>query len=125
MQIFRRMCYVMIGVLLLAGCNLSMRQPTPPTAPNAPLISTLPPGANLPPLPTSSGPVTPVNPDCPATPPGWIPYTVEPGDSLGLLAEQTSSTIEELVAGNCLSNPDEIFVGQVIYLPRQPVISPQ
>jgi LysM repeat protein len=53
-----------------------------------------------------------------------MPYTVEPGDSMGLLAEQTSSTIQELVAGNCLNNADQIFVGQVLYLPRQPVISP-
>jgi hypothetical protein len=66
----------------------------------------------------------PVNPDCSATPPGWIPYTVEPGDSMGLLAEQTSSTIQELTLGNCLDNPDQLFVGQVIYLPRQPVIAP-
>jgi hypothetical protein len=43
---------------------------------------------------------------------------------MGLLADQTASTIEELVIGNCLDNPDQIFVGQVIYLPRQPVVSP-
>ena len=124
MRIIVSFCGVLVLSFVLAGCNLSMRQPTPATAPNAPLITTLPPDGNLPLLPTSIVPVTPVNPDCPATPLGWITYTVEPGDSLGLLAEQTSSTIDELVAGNCLSNPDELFVGQVIYLPRQPVVSP-
>ena len=31
---------------------------------------------------------------------------------------------KELAAGNCLDNPDQLFVGQVIYLPRQPVIAP-
>jgi hypothetical protein len=64
------------------------------------------------------------NPNCAATPSGWISYTVEPGDSMGLLADQTSSTIQELVTGNCLDNADQIFVGQVLYVPRQPVIGP-
>jgi hypothetical protein len=109
-------CLVVVS-LLLASCNLRMQQPTPTTAPNAPLITTLPPDTNVP-------PAVQINPDCPATPPDWITYTVETGDSLGLLADQTSSTIDELVQGNCLANPDELFVGQVIYLPRQPVISP-
>jgi len=96
-----------------------MQQPTPASPPNAPLITTLPPDTTAPTLASAS-----INPDCPATPPNWIAYTVESGDSLGLLAQQTSSTIDELVQGNCLSNPDELFVGQMIYLPRQPVVSP-
>jgi LysM domain-containing protein len=116
-------CLAFIG-LLLAGCNLRMQRPTPTTAPNSPLITTLEPNGDIPPpeFPVVQG--TPINPDCPATPSTWISYTVETGDSLGLLAEQTSSSIDELVAGNCLSNPDALFVGQVIYLPTQPVISP-
>jgi len=121
-------CVGLIG-LALAGCNLRLGQPTPV---GAPLITTLPPGIDTPPdlnIPPDSNfapvqPGTPINPDCPTTPSTWIVYTVETGDSLGLLAEQTSSSIDELVAGNCLANPDELFVGQVIYLPRQPVISP-
>ena len=116
-------CLAFMG-LLLAGCNLQMQRPTPTTPPNAPLITTLAPNGGIPPpaFPAVQG--TPINPGCPATPSTWITYTVEPGDSLGLLAEQTSSSIDELVAGNCLGNPDELFVGQLIYLPRQPVTSP-
>jgi hypothetical protein len=105
--------------LTLLACNLTRALPTPTPPP------TLPP--TPPPLEDEFQPSLTeesVNPDCPATPPGWIPYTVEPRDSMGLLAEQTSSTIQELVAGNCLDNADQIFVGQVLYLPRQPVISP-
>ena len=115
-------CLALVG-LLLAGCNLQRQRPTPTTAPNAPLITTLAPNGGIPPpeFPVVQG--TPINPDCPATPSTWIIYTVETGDSLGLLAEQTSSSIDELVAGNCLSNPDALFVGQVIYLPSQPVVS--
>jgi hypothetical protein len=116
--------------LILVGCNLRLGQPTPTPPGNVPLITTLPPDTlpdlNIPPS-SDFGPVTqgtPINPDCPLTPSTWITYTVESGDSLGLLAEQTSSSLDELVAGNCLTNPDSLFVGQVIYLPRQPVISP-
>jgi hypothetical protein len=107
-------------LLLLAsliGCNLTTATPTvaplPPTQPPLPVLTE----AVAPPL-------EPVNPNCAVTPAGWVEYTVEPGDSMGLLADQTASTIEELVIGNCLDNPDQIFVGQVIYLPRQPVVSP-
>jgi LysM domain-containing protein len=116
-------CLAFIG-MLLAGCHLQMQRPTPTTAPNAPLITTLAPNGGITPpeFPVAQG--TPINPDCPATPSTWIIYTVVTGDSLGLLAQQTSSSIDELVAGNCLSNPDELFVGQVIYLPSQPVVSP-
>jgi hypothetical protein len=115
---------VLIG-LALAGCNLRLGQPTPTGSANSPLITTLPPGGVI--DPPTAAPIiqgTPINPDCPATPSTWISYTVETGDSLGLLAEQTSSSVDELVAGNCMANPDSLFVGQVIYLPRQPVISP-
>ena len=115
--------------LILAGCNLRLGQPTPTPPVNAPLITTLSPDVlpdlNIPPssdfAPVTSG--TPINPDCPVTPSTWISYTVESGDSLGLLAEQTSSALDELATGNCLTNPDALFVGQVIYLPRQPVIA--
>jgi hypothetical protein len=110
---------LLIIMLMLLGCNLTARQPTTPTPPpTALLITTLPPASN------PAIPAEPINPDCPVTPFDWITYTIEPGDSLSLLAEQTTSTVDELVAGNCLNNADEIYVGQVIYLPRQPVVSP-
>jgi hypothetical protein len=116
MRIVARLLFMLF---VLMGCNLTARQPTTPTPPpTAPLITTLPPASN-PPVNAE-----PINPDCPTTPFDWITYTIEPGDSLSLLAEQTTSTIDELVAGNCLSNADEIYVGQVVYLPRQPVITP-
>lgn len=104
--------------LALVACNLSATPPTPTVAP-------IPTQAPLRVFPTlDATPLTNTLPDgqtC-LVPPGWSAYTVEPGDSLTLLADQTNSTIDELVAGNCLANPDQIDVGQVIYLPRQPVI---
>jgi hypothetical protein len=118
--LIRTTAKLVMMLLVMLGCNLTARQPTTPTPPpTTPLITTLPPDANL-----AQPPAEPINPNCPVTPFDWITYTIEPGDSLSLLAEQTSSSIDDLVAGNCMSNADEIFVGQVIYLPRQPVIVP-
>jgi LysM repeat protein len=51
---------------------------------------------------------------------GWIAYTVQTGDSISLLAERTGTTVQELIAANCLANADVINVGQVIYLPSAP-----
>lgn len=56
---------------------------------------------------------------CP-TPRTWITYRVQPGDTLLALAEQTSSTVDELAAGNCLLNPRALIVGEVINLPQTP-----
>ncbi len=113
-------------VLLVAGCNLSRRQPSTPVPPatatfTAPL--TLPTQDPANPFAATAIPAV-SNPNCPTTPPTWVQYTIEPGDSLGLLAEQTSSTIADLVAGNCMDNPDQIEVDQVIYLPTTPVVTP-
>ena len=113
----------LLVLAVCAACNLDPITPTPIPQP------TLPPPLVLPTDPAGSDPfaataVPAVNPNCPATPPNWISYTVEPGDSLGLLAMQTDSTVDELVQGNCLENPDQIEVGAVIFLPREPVIAP-
>lgn len=116
--------FLSLLALLVAGCNLQPITPTPTLAP--PTFEPLPPAADpiTDPLAATvlpNGGVSP-NPNCPTTPPGWITYIVEPGDSLGLLASQTESTVQELVDGNCLVNPDQIEVGSIIFLPRQPVI---
>lgn len=112
--------------VILTGCNLSRRQPATrapqPTATTmAPLTLSTPDPAN--PFGATAVPAV-VNPNCATTPPNWVPYTIEAGDSLGLLAQQTNSTISEIVAGNCMENPDQIEIDQVIYLPTTPVISP-
>lgn len=107
---------VIIGAV---GCTLRT-SPAPPTVfPTATFETILPPAEEFSPPPADA--VSP-NPDCPNTPSGWIQYTVETGDSLSLLAEQTSSTMDEIMAGNCLTDPNQIFVDQVIFLPRVPVL---
>jgi hypothetical protein len=127
-----RLGWIGLFALMLVACNLSTAPPTPTLAPATeiplffPSVTPLPglDGAN----PTTSFSLTPnapiegLNPNCPQ-PPGWVTYTVEPGDSMGLLAQQTDSSISELTQANCLDNPDQIYVGQVLYVPRTPVVS--
>ncbi len=115
----RQWRWLVLATLVLISCNLARGASTPTPPPFVP-PPTLEPVDALQPVTTQEA----ANPDCVATPLGWVPYTVEPGDSMGLLAEQTSSTVQELVVGNCLDNADQIFVGQVLYVPRQPVITP-
>ena len=118
----KKLCWL-VGMALVA-CNLSTAPPTPTVAPATQIPLFFP---SVTPIPNLSGatpnvPVEGANPNCPL-PPGWITYTVEPGDSMGLLAQQTDSSIPELTQANCLDNADQIFVGQVLYLPRTPVVS--
>lgn len=51
--------------------------------------------------------------DCP------IPntYRVQPGDALSAIAERFGTDVATLVELNHLANPDQIYVGQVLYLP--------
>lgn len=126
-----RALILLLLMLLLSACNLT-RSPavTNPRVTEIPLVLASPtfvfdpstvtltaPGAVTP----ITGPLEGVNPACPP-PPGWVPYTVEAGDSLGLLAAQTNSSLAELVAANCLTDPNQIYSGQVLYLPQAPVL---
>ncbi len=47
-------------------------------------------------------------------------YTVQPGDTLGAIADQYNTTVERLIELNTLTNADIIEVGQVINLPPAP-----
>ena len=138
-----RLAHLFIVVALLAlaamACNLSSTPPTPTSAPfpttePIPLFPTSDPALGNPAFaltPTidfaggttgGGGAVVGSDPNCIA-PQGWITYTVETGDSLGLLAMQTDSTVNELATSNCMTDPDSLYVGQVIYLPRVPVVT--
>ena len=76
--------------------------------------------------PTEPATATPL-PMRTATPCGpprnWFSYRIQPGDTLYSIAMATSSTVRELQLANCLSSPDRIRVGQIIYLPSQLVRS--
>lgn len=64
--------------------------------------------------------VAPATITCTAVPAGWQPYTVVAGDTLGALAILTFTSIADLTAANCITNPDLIYAGQVLYVPQTP-----
>lgn len=47
----------------------------------------------------------------------WQVYVVEDGDTLGSISLEADISIDELAAGNCLTDPDNIFSGQEILVP--------
>lgn len=50
-------------------------------------------------------------------------YVVQPGDTLWSLAERFGTTVDELIAGNGLRNPDLLFVGEVLVVPGPPAVA--
>ena len=109
---------LLLVALTFSACNLTRNQPTPTPFPATATFVPLQLPSDLTPI----GSPIPPNPNCATTPQGWIPYVIERGDSLGLLAQQTDSTIQDLVAGNCMDNADSLIEGTTIYVPKQPVI---
>lgn len=83
---------------------------TPSATPSATISPTVSATASL--TPTAS-PTT-----CVATPPpGWEIYRIQAGDSLFKLATNRGISLSLLLSVNCLTDPNFIVVGQVIYLP--------
>ncbi len=91
--------------------------PLPPT-----WTPTLPPTRTptLPPTWTPTLPPPPTN--CPP-PPGWLPYIVQPGDTLDGLALRVKKTSAEISQANCLAT-DGLLPGLVVYLPPVPTQTP-
>lgn len=121
--------YLLVALVLLVaaqGCTLSTSDDaTPPPG----FIRTLTPTYSLPtppftiptttPLPTQT--LTPEPTEFNCRPYTWWPvYLVQAGDTLSVIAALTGTTVQELVTGNCLLNPDAIYVGQPLYVPRLP-----
>jgi LysM repeat protein len=47
-------------------------------------------------------------------------YTVQPGDTLGALAERFGVSVDEIVAANNLTDPNNVLAGQVLIIPSAP-----
>ena len=72
----------------------------------------------------SPSPTATATPCTPVQPPGWVQYTVQPGDTLESLAASRGVTRAELVRANCLAEPGQLAPGQVIFAPPLPPTSP-
>lgn len=110
-----------IGVLLLVcACNLGTLAPasTQQAAPTKTLVGTPAPADARSELSPPNAPInTPSATTC-TRPNHWTSYTIQRGDVLSVLARRFGITLDELVAANCLENPDRIRVGQTIYVPN-------
>jgi LysM repeat protein len=49
--------------------------------------------------------------------PGWVPYTVLPGDTLFHLSQIYGVSVAQLQLANCIPDPDDLRAGQIIYVP--------
>nr|HID14670.1 LysM peptidoglycan-binding domain-containing protein [Anaerolineae bacterium] len=83
--------------------------------------------------PTSTLPVTEEVVSTPAappvaspTPPGPLLYTVQAGDTLGVIAQTYGVSVEDLMAANGLTDPNVLHVGQTLVIPvgAPPLASP-
>ena len=124
---------LLFGSLSLALVEGNMRQamaptqtwpasPTPPPPGFTPSLTNTPaPGqtgtSTL--TPTATLTLTPMPTSACNYPPGWVPVTVQPGDTLDSLADFYGVTPEELMAGNCLLT-NNLFPDTILYVPGIP-----
>lgn len=66
-------------------------------------------------IPSSTPDATEVPCSAPAD---WHVYIIQRGDTLSSIANRAETSVQELTEKNCLSNPDQLTVGQVIAVPR-------
>ncbi|MDX2136450.1 MAG: LysM domain-containing protein [Chloroflexota bacterium] len=130
---------ILIAVLVLAllafffplrDSNNRPQQTIVPAEPTAPITAptVLSPGANSgsgssgtgsTPQPTRTPAPTPTEFVC-ETPEDWEVYIVQPGDTLVAIAQLADTTVDALVEGNCLANPNRLARGQELVVPALP-----
>lgn len=125
-------------LLCLTGCNLSI-DPTAEARPSPAATKTLSgsPAELIPdvtaratssqpqvvtqaPRMTSTPPATLPPPTPCATQTGWVEYSVKRGDSVSTIAARSNTLLDTLIEGNCLTNPNNLKVGQVLIVPPTP-----
>lgn len=117
------------SVLILGGLSLSLAEGNmlPPTATALPATAALTwsppvvsPESSLPPPPPSETPTLPPPPTACPPPFNWIPYQVQPGDSLEGLAQRYRTDPNLLAQNNCLLT-SSLPVGFILYVPPVPI----
>lgn len=59
-----------------------------------------------------------VHPTQCSSPPGWVGYIAQAGDTLWSISTRTGESVEALRLANCLENADLIFAGQHLSVPQ-------
>jgi LysM repeat protein len=62
-----------------------------------------------------------VHPTHCGSPPGWVGYIVQVGDTLWSISIRAGENVEALRMANCLENADLIYLGQRLYVPNLPL----
>lgn len=88
--------------------------PAPPTSTPLPTLTTAP----VPPSPTLSAPQRPAS--CTA-PSGWVPYTVQRGDTLSGLASFCRTSVAAILQANGCRSGSVIYAGETLRLPCMPL----
>ena len=63
--------------------------------------------------------------ETPAGQQGEVVHVVQPGETLGHLAQQYDISIDEIIAANSISNPDVLEVGQQLIIPAPGAVQVQ
>jgi len=92
--------------------------PVPSEPADNPTGTPVPPATNLPPTNTSQ----PAASSCQIAS-GWVPYTVQAGETLYKIGLRYGVTVDTLQNGNCMSTT-ALSVGDVIYVPPAAPVSP-
>src|SRR5258707_3894665 len=120
---FRGLRFAALAGVVMAFTQIACLSAAVPTLTPAPTGSTGNSGATS--VPTlSSGIVfgsASTQPDHCVERSDWYAYRVQQGDTLGVLAQRSGTTLAGLISGNCLDNANQINTGQIIYVPRIPV----
>lgn len=85
--------------------------PVPSLTPTT-ILGVVIPGLNGLETPTPTG-----TPGCQVRKDWKLTYTVQPNDALARIAERYGTYVSDLAAGNCISDPNVISVGQVLHVP--------
>ncbi len=107
-----------IALLFTSACNLGEHAILPTETPTlAPTTTPIPTADATVNVPLNTPTITNTATTC-ATPVGWFAYTIQRGDILLNIAQQSGTTVDELVAMNCIANPNRVRAGDVIYVPN-------
>ena len=91
---------------------------TPTQSGILPLVANNPASGALDPISGTS----PITQTLQATPTlGMLTYQIKQGDTLGALAVQFNVGVADILAVNVLTDPDNLYVGQIIYIPTAPL----
>ncbi len=117
----RKIGQLAMVISILTACNLNA--PATEIPANTPLPTDQPTqaaaAATTTPLPTDTAePTATSNPGGCNIPVGWVEHNVARGETLSIIARRVHSTVTELIQANCISTPNIIRVGQIIYVPK-------